>query len=236
MSGWAKKRFWDTTTVAEDENGFEILLDGRSVKTPAKAPLVVPTRAMAEAIAAEWDAQEGEVDPKTMPTTRGANAAIDKVRIQHAEVADMLAEYGNSDLLCYRATQPQELIVRQAKVWDPLLERAASELGAALCIRSGIIHEDQDAASLAALRNRVHAFNEFELAAFHDLVSLSGSLVIGFAAIYRWEPIGRLWDISRTDEIWQEEQWGTDEEAQKHAEIKREAFLQADRFFSMARS
>lgn len=236
MSGWAKKRFWDTTTVAEDEGGFGIRLDGRSVKTPAKAPLVVPTRAMAEAIAAEWDAQEGEIDPKAMPTTRGANAAIDKVRIQHAEVADILAEYGNSDLLCYRASHPEELIERQAKVWDPLLERAASELGAALCIRSGIMHEDQDAASLAALRNRVHGLNAFELAAFHDLVSLSGSLVIGFAAIYRWEPIGQLWDTSRIDETWQEEHWGIDEEAQEHATIKRTAFLHADRFFSMSRS
>ena len=235
MSGWAKKRFWDTATVAEEEGGFEVRLDGRAVKTPAKAPLIVPTRAMAEAIAAEWDAQEGEIDPKTMPTTRGANAAIDKVRIQHAEVADMLAEYGNSDLLCYRASQPQELIARQAKAWDPLLERAVSELGARLCTRSGIMHEDQDAASLAVLRDRVHALNEFELAAFHDLVSLSGSLVIGFAAIYRWEPIRQLWDVSRIDETWQEEQWGVDEEAQEHAVIKRTSFLHADRFFAMSR-
>lgn len=235
MSGWAKKRFWKETTVAEEDGGFGVRLDGRAVKTPAKAPLVVPTRSMAEAIAAEWEAQEGEIDPTAMPTTRGANAAIDKVRIQHGEVADMLAAYGNSDLLCYRATQPEELIARQEAAWDPLLERAASELCAPLKPVSGIIHANQAPKSLAELSKRVHALNEFELAAFHDLVSLSGSLVIGFAAIYSWEPVERLWDVSRIDETWQEEQWGVDEEAQIHAETKRTAFLHAARFYAMSR-
>lgn len=235
MSGWAKKRFWKETSVEDEEGGFGVRLDGRAVKTPAKAGLVVPTHAMAEAIAAEWEAQDVEIDPRTMPTTRSANAAIDKVRIQHSEVADMLAEYGNSDLLCYRAAQPQELIERQAEVWDPLLEWAGRALSAPLKPRLGIMHEDQDAASLAELRKRVHALNDFELAAFHDLVSLSGSLVIGFAATQKWAPIERLWDVSRVDETWQEEQWGIDEEAQEQALIKQEAFFHADRFFAMAR-
>lgn len=119
MSGWAKKRFWKETTVESVEGGYGVFLDGRAVKTPAKAALVVPTEAMAEAMAAEWDAQEGEIDPNTMPVTRSANAAIDKVAVQHTEVADMLAEYGGSDLLCYRATSPEELIARQAEGWDP---------------------------------------------------------------------------------------------------------------------
>lgn len=235
MSGWAKKRFWNETSVEEKEDGFAVRLDGRAVKTPAKARLVVPTRAMAEAIAAEWDAQGEDVDPTRMPTTRGANAAIDKVRVQHGEVADMLAEYGNSDLLCYRATQPQELVARQAEAWDPLLDWAASDLQARLEPREGLMHADQEAQSLKTLRQRVHDLNEFELAAFHDLVSLSGSLVIGFAAVHKWDQIERLWDISRIDETWQEEQWGIDEEAKAHAEVKREAFLHAERFFFMAR-
>ncbi|MBR9843702.1 MAG: ATPase [Rhodobacteraceae bacterium] len=235
MSGWAKKRFWKDTAVAEDESGFGVRLDGRAVKTPAKAALIVPTRSMAEAIAAEWEAQDGEINPTAMPTTRGANAAIDKVRIQHGEVADMLAEYGNSDHLCYRATQPEELILRQEEAWNPLLEWSASELKAPLARVSGIMHCAQDPESLAQLRKRVHALNEFELAAFHDLVSLSGSLVIGFAAVHRWSPIERLWEISRIDETWQEEHWGVDEEAQAQAEIKREAFFHADRFFGMSR-
>lgn len=235
MSGWAKKRFWKETTVAEDEGGFGVRLDGRAVKTPAKAALIVPTPAMAEAIAAEWEAQEGEIDPTTMPTTRGANAAIDKVRIQHGEVADMLSEYGNSDLLCYRATDPQELVARQKAAWDPLLEWAAADLKAPLQPVSGIMHSAQDAGSLAQLRKQVHAMSEFELAAFHDLVSLSGSLVVGFAAVHKWDAIERLWEVSRIDETWQEEQWGVDEEAKAQAEIKRDAFFHANRFFEMSR-
>ncbi|MEE4347985.1 MAG: ATP12 family chaperone protein, partial [Paracoccaceae bacterium] len=114
MSEWKAKRFWKAATPVETEGGFTVQLDGRAVKTPAKTPLVVPTRAMAAAIAAEWDAQEGAIDPRTMPVTRSANAAIDKVATQHAEVAQMIADYGDSDLLCYRAPGPVELIERQA--------------------------------------------------------------------------------------------------------------------------
>ena len=112
MSEWKQKRFWKEASVGEVDGGFTILLDGRTVKTPAKAALVMPTRVMAEAAAAEWQAQEDEVLPLTMPVTRSANAAIDKVAIQHGEVADMLAAYGGTDLLCYRADSPQELIER----------------------------------------------------------------------------------------------------------------------------
>ena len=109
MSEWKQKRFWKEVSVEEDGAGFAVALDGRRVKTPAKTALVVPTRALAEAIAAEWDAQEDQIDPLSMPNTRSANAAIDKVAVQFAEVADMLAEYGDSDLLCYRAESPEGL-------------------------------------------------------------------------------------------------------------------------------
>ncbi|MEM8539157.1 MAG: ATP12 family chaperone protein, partial [Pseudomonadota bacterium] len=109
MSDWKPKRFWTNCAVVEADGGHTIELDGRRVKTPAKQALILPTEAMATKVAAEWDAQEKEVNPATMPFTRSANAAIDKVRIQHGEVADMLAEYGDSDLLCYRATHPRTL-------------------------------------------------------------------------------------------------------------------------------
>lgn len=234
MSGWAKKRFWKETSVAEVEGGFTVELDGRRVKTPAKAPLTLPTRAMAEAIAAEWQAQEDEIDPRTMPVTRSANAAIDKVAIQHGEVADMLAEYGGSDLLCYRAAQPVELVARQAERWDPMLDWAERTLGARLQPVSGIMHVAQDDAALSHLRDQVHAMSNFELAAFHDLVSLSGSLVLGFAAVHQERPIEALWTLSRLDEEWQEEQWGVDEEAAEQAGIKKQAFLHAERFFRLA--
>ena len=236
MSDWAPKRFWKITEVQEADGGFGVALDGRPVKTPAKAALVVPTRAMAEAIAAEWDAQQDKVDPRTMPATRGANAAIDKVRLQHGEVADLLVAYGDSDLLCYRADSPAELVARQAEGWDPLLDWLEEAYGVRLAVRSGIIHVAQEPAALDRLRAEVHAMTDFELAAFHDLVGLSGSLVIGLAATRDAQPITTLWDLSRIDETWQAEQWGVDEEAAEAEAVKRESFLHAKRFYDSARS
>ncbi|WP_375174788.1 ATP12 family chaperone protein [Pseudooceanicola sp.] len=231
MSEWAPKRFWKITEVSEEAGGYAVTLDGRPVRTPAKAPLIVPTRALAEMIAAEWDAQEDKVDPRGMPVTRGANAAIDKVAVQHAEVADMLAAYGDSDLLCYRADSPAELIARQAAGWDPLLDWLAAHYGVRLDPRTGIMPAPQSEAALARLRAEVHGMDAFELAAFHDLVSLSGSLVIGLAATCDVQPIEDLWALSRIDEHWQAEQWGVDDEAAEAEEIKRRSFLDAKRFY-----
>lgn len=234
MSEWKQKRFWKEVSVEEEGAGFAIALDGRRVKTPAKAALVVPSRAMAEAIAAEWDAQEEGVDPLSMPFTRSANAAIDKVTHQFAEVADMLAEYGDSDLLCYRADEPAELVARQAETWDPILDWAADALGAQLKPRSGLMHEAQDPRVLARLRAKVHDFSAFQLAAFHDLVGLSGSLILGFAATQNLRPVEELWEISRLDERWQEEKWGIDDEARETEEVKKASFTHAYSFFGMS--
>ncbi len=236
MSEWKAKRFWKSALVAEKDGGYAVELDGRTVKTPAKQALHVPTRAMALAIAEEWDAQLDVINPNTMPVTKTANAAIDKVSVQHAEVADMLAAYGDSDLLCYRADAPEELIARQAEQWDPMLDWAVDTLGARLLPRTGVMHIPQDPAAVAVLTRRTHALDAFELAAFHDLVSMSGSLVLGFAAAFGAKPAGSIWDISRLDEIWQEEQWGEDEDATALAQIKRIAFLHAKRMFDLTKA
>lgn len=233
MSEWKAKKFWTTVSVSEDSEGFGILLDARPVKTPAKRLLVTPTRAYAEAIAAEWEAQEGQIDPGAMPFTRTANAALDKVAIQHGEVADMLAAYGDSDLLCYRAEHPEELVARQAQIWDPVLAWAARDLGATLEVRQGIMPVPQKNEVLVHLTGQVHAFSDFELAAFHDLVSLSGSLILGFAAAHGHQDSKAIWDISRLDEIWQAEAWGADDEAEAAAAIKEAAFLHAKRAFDL---
>ncbi len=235
MSGWVAKRFWDAAELAELENGFTVHLDGRPVKTPAKSPLLVPTRALAEAIAKEWDAQEGKINPLSMPVTRSANAAIDKVAPQHREVADMIAAYGDADLTCYRADAPDSLIARQSATWDPLLDWAEAALGARLIPVTGLMHAPQDPQALAALSDRVHALDPFTLAAFHDLVSLSGSLVIGFAALHDYRPAKDLWPLSRVDELWQQEHWGEDSEALEMAAIKESAFLHAKLFAVLAR-
>ncbi len=235
MSEWKKKRFWSKVTTAETENGWIVELDGRTVKTPAKVTLAVPTTALADVIAAEWQAQEGEIDPLSMPFTRSANSAIDTVSVQHRQVAEMLAAYGDADLLCYRAEAPTELVERQGAKWDPYLDWAAQALDARLHPRTGVIHESQDPDALDTLSKRVHALSAFELAAFHDLVSLTGSLILGFAAAQDLHPTHRIWAASRVDETWQEEQWGADEEAQEVAEIKKSSFLHAKSFFDASR-
>ena len=193
--------------------------------------MAVPTRALADAIAAEWDAQEKDVNPNTMPFTRMANSAIDKVSVQHDEVAEMLAGYGDADLLCYRAERPDSLVSRQSAEWDPPLDWAQSALGARLHARAGVMHIPQEPATLSALSERVHQMDKFRLAAFHDLVTLSGSLILGFAAAEGWKDPDSIWEISMLDALWQEEQWGRDEEAFETAQIKRAAFRHAKTFF-----
>lgn len=233
MSEWKPKRFWKEAAVAEAEGGYTVTLDGRAVRTPAKAPLLLPSRALAEAVAAEWDAQQDEVRPETMPFTRTANSAIDKVMVQHTEVADLLSAYGETDLLCYRAEGPDELVHRQQAAWDPLLDWAEEALGARLAPVTGVIPSPQEPAALAALAARVRGFDAFRLAAFHDLVSLSGSLVLAFAATEAIHNAETIWDLSRIDESWQAEQWGEDEEALEHTALKKQAFLDAMLFFSL---
>ncbi len=228
------KRFWTDATVDETPDGFVVRLDGRDIKTPGKAPLVMSTRALAEAVRAEWQAQGDRVDPETMPVTRTVNSAIDKVAAEREAVAELIAAYGDADLLCYRAAFPEELVNRQAAAWDPLLDWAADALGARLKPRTGVMHEPQDKAALDGLRQLTEEFDNIELAAFHDLVSLSGSLVIGFAVARGYETAGHLWAVSRIDESWQEEQWGEDEEATILARQKQSSFLTAAKILALA--
>ncbi|WP_333684419.1 ATP12 family chaperone protein [Pontibaca methylaminivorans] len=231
--GWTRKRFWDSATVAEASGGYLIELDGRRVNTPAKRPLLVPTRRMATMIAGEWAAQKETIAPLTMPVTRSANAAIDKVAVQHGEVAALIAAYGDADLLCYRAEAPEELVRRQSEAWDPPLFWAAETLGAALEPRTGVIHAPQPRAALDALSGRVHGYDAFRLAALHDLVSLTGSLVLGLAAALGWREADDVWRRSLVDEHWQQAQWGTDSEETAREAMREAAFRHARDFFDM---
>ncbi len=235
MSGWGRKRFWTSVDVAETPEGFSVRLDGRALKTPAKALLVVPTRAMALLIAAEWEAQGDQIRPDSMPATRAANAALDKVRGQFAEVAELLTAYGETDLLCYRADGPAELVARQAAAWDPLLDWAARHFGVDWAVTTGVMPTPQAAATLDRLAAHVAGFTAFELTAFHDLVAMSGSLVIALALTEGQAPPEALWQASRIDEDWQVEQWGEDDEAAATAARRHRAFLDAARFFAVCR-
>lgn len=236
MSVWAPKRFWQAAGVTEAEGGFAIALDGRAVRTPAKAALVVPSRAMAQAIAAEWDAQEGTVRPETMPVTRAANAAIDKVRTQQTEVAAHIAAYGGTDLLCYRAEGPEPLVERQARAWDPLLDWAEAACGLRLVVTQGVVPVAQPEMALIALADRVAAMDEWQLAALHDLVGITGSLVLGLAVAEGRIDGETAWTLSRIDEDWQIAQWGDDAEEAELAALKRQALLNAERFWQMRHS
>lgn len=230
---WKPKRFWNAATAAAVPGGYSVTLDGRALKTPAKAALVLPTMAMARALAAEWDAQHDLVRPETMPACRAANSAIDKVIPQFAEVAGLVAAYGATDLLCYRAEGPEALVARQAAAWDPLLDWARQRYGAPLVATVGVMHIAQPPGSLAALSAVVHAQTPFQLAALHDLVAITGSLVLGLAVAEGRLSADQAFAASRIDEHWQIEQWGADEEAEKLEAARHSALHDAARFYGL---
>ena len=233
MSGWKAKRFWKEAAVTPVDGGFTITLDGRAVKSPAKTLLVVPTEALARAIAAEWDAQTGLVKPDSMPYTRTANSALDKVSPQFDAVVQMLASYGETDLLCYRATGPQALIDRQIAVWNPLLDWAATTYDAPLHAVGGVMFIAQPAGSLVRLHAAVAGQSPFQIAAFHDLVAISGSLILALAVTRRRLSADEAFGLSRIDEHWQSELWGVDEDAAVLEALKKDAFRQAARFYAV---
>lgn len=231
MSGWVKKRFWTAAEVSASGDGFTVKLDGRALKTPGKALLVVPTAALARIIAEEWQTQGEVIAPETMPATRAANSAIDKISGQKSSVAAFLAEYGDSDLVCYRAASPVALVARESAIWDPLIDWVAHRYGVRPVTRVGVMHAPQPQAWLDSFLPDIERLSNFELAAFHDLVAFSGSLIIGLAVIDRFDTPETLWRASRLEEDWQIEQWGEDEEATILSEGRRQAFLAAARFY-----
>ncbi len=230
VSGWTPKVFWSEVCVVSAPGGFDVALDGRRVRTPGKAPLTLPTRACADLVAAEWRAQTGKVDAGSMPFTRTANSAIDKVAFQAVEVAGLLSDYGGTDLMCHRAPGPAALVERQDAAWDPLLDWAATVWAPRLVVTTGVMPVAQPGAALAGLRAEVAALDPFRLAAFHDLVSLSGSLVLGLAVRRGQLAPEAGWSTSRIDEDFQTEAWGDDAEAAAKAALKKAAFLDAAAF------
>lgn len=236
MTEWKARRFWKASAVERTETGYRVLLDARPLHTPGKLPLVLPTADLAQAVAAEWDGQSDVIDPNTMPLTRAANSAVEKVAPNLAGVAGMLAEYGGTDLLSYRADQPAELVRRQAEAWDPLVDWAATDLRAPLRITHGVIPIDQDARSLDRLHGHLRELDIFGLTALHDLVTLPGSLVLGLAVIRGRIDADTAFRLSRIDEDFQIERWGADAEAQAAAESRLEAMRIAERLWRLSRT
>lgn len=234
MSEWAPKRFYEEATVASEGEGFGVRLDGRPVRTPGKRPLVVPTVKMAERIVAEWMAQEKTIDPRSMPWTRSANTALDKVAVQRGEIMDHLLGYAGTDLLYYRAHGPDALIARQSEFWDPLLHWASSRYDLRFRTVAGVMPVSQDDALAPRLHAAIEPLSDFQLTGFYDLVALSGSFLIALASVEGFAGIEWLWQASRVDEHWQAEQWGEDEESLEVEQLKRAAFIHAMEFVTLA--
>ncbi|SER63617.1 ATP12 family chaperone protein [Sphingobium sp. YR768] len=230
------KRFYSEVTIVEVEGGFAIQLDGRPVRTPARALLALPTQALAEAVAEEWRAQGETVEPASMPMTGLANAAIDHVAANKADFAAGVARYAQSDLLCYRADGPDTLVARQAAAWEPLLDWARARYGVAFAVTQGIIPVPQPDETLARLEAAVVALDSFTLTGLSTLVTLSGSLVCGLALVEGGEDRDTIWQAAEIDEAWQVEQWGEDAEASARSAGRAADFATAAAFCALARA
>jgi chaperone required for assembly of F1-ATPase len=205
------KRFW---TEARAEGG-QVLLDSRPVRTPRRNILLLPTQVLAEAVAAEWNAVGETVDPRAMPLTGLANAAIDIVTPDRPAFAAQLAAYGETDLLAYRAERPPSLIQRQSAEWDPLLAWVRARYDVHVDLASGVMHRPQPERTILRLRDAIAARDAFELAALSPIITIGGSLIAGLALVERAFDPDTLWKAVALDELWQEEQWGEDALATK---------------------
>lgn len=227
------KRFWKHAEAVREDGGWGIALDGRPVRTPKRAPLVVESPALAEAIAGEWNAVGENIDPARMPLTGIANAAIDIAGADPAAFAEPIAAYATSELFCYREDGDPALQSEQIAAWNPLLAWAEQRYGIEFALAQGVLPIDQPETTIAALRDAVLSHDPFRLAPLTLLVTIGGSLVAGLALIENAYTAAELWDAVSLDELYQERRWGADSEAQR-ARVRREAdWHNAARFLSL---
>ncbi len=225
------RRFYKAVSVTDD---LGVALDGRAVKTPAKAPLILPTRALAEAVAAEWDMQGEKIDAASMILTKLANTAIDRISAHREAIVRDIAGYANSDLVCYRADQPEDLAHRQAVAWDPVVDWARTALDAPFTVTSGVIHKAQPPEALHAHETAVRALSDFELAAYHTIMTLTGSALLAMMLARGVIIPEAAWIAVHVDEDFQIEQWGQDEEAQARRAARYGEFMACCRFLVLA--
>lgn len=219
------KRFYEAVSVGEDgEGGYAVLLDGKTVRTPSKAKLAVPTPTAAEMVAAEWAAQKDIINPLTMPVTRLVNTVIDGVALDPQPVFEDILRYSSTDLLCYRADAPQRLVELQAESWDPILGWASDRLGARFILAEGVMHQEQPREAIAAFGAGLKRHDDaFRLACLHTVTTLTGSALLALAYAEAVVDADEVWRLAHVDEDWQISQWGDDEEA-----IRRRAARKVD--------
>ncbi|MEO5774794.1 MAG: ATP12 family protein [Sphingomicrobium sp.] len=227
------KRFWKEAATVEEQGGWGVQLDGRTLRTPARAALIVPTAKLAGAIADEWRDAPEEANPREMPLTGLANAAIDRVAPDPAAFAAGIAKYSEGDLTCYRSEGPQQLASRQQQSWDVLLGWARRRFDVDFRITCGLLHVPQPEATVERLSHAVHALDVFQLATLSPMVTISGSLVAALSVLEHAFTAESAWAAVSIDEQWQLEQWGSDAEAELALENRRKDFLVAARFLEL---
>lgn len=227
------KRFYEQAEVTARAGGVAVALDGKIVKTPARRPLVLPNELIAGAIAREWSAQGETIEPDSMPLMRLAATAIDRIADNRDAVVDEIAAYGETDLLCYRAAEPEDLKARQAEAWQPLLDWCAERYGADLEITEGVIAKPQDSAATETLWAAVDSHDSMSLAALHAITKTTGSLVLALALSEKRIDARTTWMLSRIDEMFQAERWGMDAEAREKTEQLRLTLYASARFLRL---
>ena len=232
MRGALRKRFYETASVEAGEGGFRILLDGRPVKTPTRHSFAAPTRALAEAIAQEWNAQKEVIDPMTMPLTRLANSIIDGVAENRAAVAAEIEQYLGSDLLVYRAEGPEGLVAQQTRLWDPVLDWARETLGARFMLAQGVSFVTQPVQALRAAAAAIPA-DPWRLGATHAIMTLTGSALLALAVERGAIAPAQAWVAAQVDEDWNAATWGTDPLVQERNALRFAELQAAARILSL---
>ncbi|MES2001069.1 MAG: ATP12 family protein [Pseudomonadota bacterium] len=230
------KRFWTAAAATLGDHGWIVELDGKPLRTPARAVLELPTEKLARAVAAEWAEAGAVVDPRAMPLTGLANAAVDRIAPDPKAFAEGLAKYAEADLACYRAEGPSKLVEEQSAAWDALLDQARRRYDVDFEVTNGLVHVGQPQATVERLAHEVHRLAAFELSALSPLVTISGSLVAALAVVEGTLSADDAWHSVSVDERWQIEQWGADPEAVAALANRRRDFLAAARFLDLLKS
>lgn len=226
------KRFYEDAAAVVVAEGYAIELDGRPVRTPMGKPLVLPVQSLAEAIAQEWRDQGDKIDPHSMPLGGMANTAIDRVGTDRSTIMGNLLHFAETDMLCYRAEQPEDLAWRQSEEWQPLLDWAEENIGAYLRVTTGVLPVDQPDETMQALNEKLFHLGDMELTAVASLAAACGSLILALAVAEERIDDEQAFQLSQLDESYQNERWGLDSEAQARQRRLRQDLASATLFLS----